>query len=252
MAYLASLYALLAYAFFLASFAWAVGFVGNLPWAPRTLDGGLPAPLPETLAVDLALLALFAVQHSVMARRGFKRWWVRLVPPSVERATFVLAASAVLALLMWQWRPLPSPVLWSVRDPAARLVLQAVFWSGWGVLLVSSYLIDHWELFGLRQPWARLRGQPAQPPVFRTPLLYRHVRHPIYLGFVLAFWATPDMTAGHALFAAASTGYILLGIWFEERDLIAQFGQRYIAYRQQVGMLFPRLGGWRGKGPARP
>jgi protein-S-isoprenylcysteine O-methyltransferase Ste14 len=247
---LATLYALVVYLFFLGTFVYAIGFVGNLPLLPKTIDSGAGGPLVEAVLVNLGLLGLFAVQHSVMARRGFKRWWTRVVPESVERATFVLAASAVLALLLWQWRPVAEPVLWSVQDPAARLALQLVFWAGWAVLLISTYLIDHFELFGLRQPWARLRGQEIPAPVFRTPLFYRHVRHPIYLGFVLAFWATPQMTAGHALFAAASTGYILIGIWFEERDLIAQFGQRYLAYRRHVGMLFPKLGGRDRKGPA--
>lgn len=250
MAILAALYGVLSYLFFLATFVYAIGFVGNLPLLPKTIDSGAVAPLVETLVVDLALLALFAVQHSVMARRGFKRWWTRLVAPSVERSTFVLAASAALALLLWQWRPLAEPVLWTVTDPVARVALQAVFWGGWGVLLISTFLINHFELFGLRQVWANLRGQALPAPQFHTPLFYRHVRHPIYLGFVLAFWATPQMTAGHLLFAAASTGYILIGIWFEERDLIAQFGQRYLVYRQQVGMLLPKFGGRDRKGPA--
>jgi len=248
MAILALLYALAAYGFFVGTFVYLVGFVGNLPLLPRTMDSGAAVPLAEALAVNLALLALFAVQHSVMARRGFKRWWTRWVPLPVERATYVLAASAALALLLWQWRPVPQPVLWSAQYPAARLALQAVGWVGWAVVLASSYLIDHFELFGLRQPWLRLRGQTAREPVFRTPLLYRQVRHPIYLGFLLAFWATPQMTAGHALFAAGNTAYILVGVWFEERDLIAQFGQRYVAYRRLVGMLFPRLFG-RSTGP---
>ncbi|MGM9483632.1 methanethiol S-methyltransferase [Roseateles sp. NT4] len=241
MPWLAMLYALAAYAFSLVTFVGAIGFVGNLPGWPRTIDDGATAPLAEALLVNLALLGLFAVQHSVMARRGFKRWWIRVVPESVERATFVAAASAVLALLLWQWRAIPAPLLWSVQDPTGRLALQAVFWAGWAVLLISTWLLDHFELFGLRQPWAQLRRQQIAAPVFRTPLFYRHVRHPIYVGFLLAFWATPRMTAGHALFAAASTGYILVGIWFEERDLVAQFGQRYLAYRRQVGMLFPKL-----------
>lgn len=251
MAIVATLYALVVYLFFLGTFTYAIGFVGNLPLLPKTIDSGAAGPLVEAVVVDLALLSLFAVQHSVMARRGFKRWWTRVVPESMERATFVLAASAVLALLLWQWRPIAEPVLWSVQAPAARYALQFVFWAGWTVLLISTYLINHFELFGLRQPWMALRGKAIEAPVFRTPLFYRQVRHPIYTGFVLAFWATPEMTAGHALFAAASTGYILVGIWFEERDLIAQFGQRYLAYRQQVGMLFPKLGGRGRNGPAR-
>jgi protein-S-isoprenylcysteine O-methyltransferase Ste14 len=250
MSFFAALYGLVVYAFFLATFTYAIGFIGNLPLLPKTIDSGATAPLVETLAVNLGLLSLFAIQHSVMARRGFKRWWTKVIPESVERSTFVLAATVVLALLLWQWRPLAEPVVWSVTDPIGRLVLQAVFWIGWGVLLTSTFLINHFELFGLRQVWANLRGQALPAPVFHTPLFYRHVRHPIYLGFVLGFWATPEMTAGHLLFAAASTGYILIGIWFEERDLVAQFGQRYEAYRRQVGMLVPKLGSRNRKGPA--
>ena len=250
MAFISALYGLVVYLFFLATFVYAIGFVGNLPLLPKTIDSGATAPLLETLAVNLALLGLFAVQHSVMARRGFKRWWTRVIPETVERSSFVLAASAALALLLWQWRPIAEPVLWSVSDPLGRFLLHGVFWLGWGVLLISTFLINHFELFGLRQVWAHWRGQELPEPVFRTPLFYRHVRHPIYLGFVLAFWATPQMTAGHLLFAAACTGYILIGIWFEERDLIAQFGQRYLAYRKQVGMLLPRFGSGRSKGPA--
>lgn len=250
MSFLAALYGLVVYVFFLATFVYAIGFVGNLPLLPKTIDSGTTAPLVEIFAVNLGLLSLFAIQHSVMARRGFKRWWTKVIPESVERSTFVLAATAVLALLLWQWRPLAEPVVWSVTDPIGRLILQAVFWIGWGVLLTSTFLINHFELFGLRQVWANLRGQALPAPVFHTPLFYRHVRHPIYLGFVLGFWATPQMTAGHLLFAAASTGYILIGIWFEERDLVAQFGQRYEAYRRQVGMLVPKFGSRNRKGPA--
>jgi protein-S-isoprenylcysteine O-methyltransferase Ste14 len=241
MALFATLYALVVYLFFLGILGYAVGFVGNLP-LPKTIDSGAAVPLTEALFVDLALLGVFAVQHSVMARQGFKRRWTRVVPESMERASFVLAASAALALLFWQWRPIAEPVLWSVQDPVGRFALQLLFWAGWAIQLISTCLLDHFELFGLRQPWVKLRGLQVPEPVFRTPLFYRHVRHPLYVGCLLSFWATPQMTAGHALFAAGSTGYILLGVWFEERDLVAQFGQRYLAYRQQVGMLFPRLG----------
>jgi methanethiol S-methyltransferase len=177
----------------------------------------------------------------VMARRSFKRWWTRIVPQAVERSTFVLAATLALALLLWQWRPIATPVVWSVTDPVGRAVLQAVFWGGWAVLLISTFLLNHFELFGLRQVWSRMTGRAIPAPQFHTPLFYRHVRHPLYAGFVLAFWAAPEMSAGHLLFAAATTGYILVGIWFEERDLIAQFGDRYRLYREQVGMLIPRL-----------
>jgi methanethiol S-methyltransferase len=244
-----SLYGLLAYVFFLATFLYAIGFVGNVSLLPKTIDSGASASLAETLAVNLALLGLFAVQHSVMARRGFKRWWTRIVPEPIERSTYVLAATLALALLLWQWRPIAEPVIWSVSEPILRIILQIVFWLGWAVLLISTFLINHFELFGLRQVWANWRGHALPTPVFHTPFFYRHVRHPIYLGFVLAFWATPHMSVGHLLFAAACTGYILIGIWFEERDLIAQFGDRYRAYREQVGMLLPKLSSRSRKAP---
>ena len=243
------LYGFVAYVFFLATFLYAIGFVGNVA-VPKGIDGGAAVPLAEALIVDTLLLGLFAVQHSVMARRGFKRWWARFVPEPVERSTFVLAATAALALLLWQWRPITQPTIWAVTDPMARFALQAVFWLGWAMLLISTFLINHFELFGLRQVFARWRGHDIPAPVFRTPLFYRHVRHPIYLGFILAFWATPLMSAGHLLFAIGTTGYILIGIWFEERDLIAQFGDRYRLYREQVGMLLPRRAKGRGRGPA--
>lgn len=223
------IYAVAVYVFFLATFIYAIGFIGNLP-VPKSIDSGAAVPLIEAVAVDLALLAVFAVQHSVMARRGFKRVWTRLVPPAIERSTYVLFASLALGLILWQWRPIPRPVIWHAENPLAVDVLWAVFWLGWAVLLLATFLINHFELFGLVQ---------AREARFRTPLLYRYVRHPIYLGFLLAFWATPVMSAGHLLFAAGATGYILVGIALEERDLIAQFGDEYRRYREQVGMLLP-------------
>ena len=237
-AFLAVLYGGVAYASFLATFLYAIGFVGNLV-VPKSIDNGASTPLAKALIVNLLLLGVFAVQHSVMARPAFKRWWTRIVPEPIERSTYVLAATLALALLLWQWRPIADPVIWTVEGNAAAMVLQAVFWLGWAVLLTSTFLINHFELFGLRQVFARLLGHTIPAPEFRTPFLYRHVRHPLYVGFLLGFWATPHMTAGHLLFSVATTGYILIGIYFEERDLVAQFGDRYRRYREQVGMLLP-------------
>ena len=231
-------YGLVAYAAFLATFLYAIAFTGNL-FVPKSIDTGAPVPLAEALIVNLLLLGLFAVQHSVMARRSFKRWSARIVSPAVERSTFVLATSLVLALLLWQWRPISEPVVWSVQSAIGTDLFWAVFWLGWAVMLSSSFLINHFELFGLRQVFARLAGRELPEPVFRTPFFYRYVRHPLYLGLLLGFWAAPVMTAGHLLFSIGCTGYILVGIWFEERDLIAQFGDRYRRYRNQVGMLLP-------------
>jgi protein-S-isoprenylcysteine O-methyltransferase Ste14 len=226
------------YVFFLCTFVYAIGFIGGV-FVPKTLDSGAPVPLMEAIAVNLLVLGIFAVQHSVMARRSFKRWWTRIVPPAIERSTYVLAATLALALLLWQWRPIAEPVLWRIENPVAVNATWAIFWLGWGVLLLATFLINHFELFGLRQVFSRMLGREIPEAEFTTPFIYRYVRHPIYLGFILGMWAAPVMTAGHLLFAAGGTGYILVGIWFEERDLVAQFGERYRRYREQVGMLIP-------------
>jgi methanethiol S-methyltransferase len=230
-------YALSCYLFFAVTFLAFIGFLAGLPWHP-SVDTGPLVPRGEAIAIDLALLAVFGVQHSVMARASFKRAWTRIVPPALERSTFVLASTLALALIVWQWRPIPEPVLWDLSGVPASL-MQAAFCSGWLVMLASSFLIDHFDLFGLRQAWSMARKLPGTKQEFRQPLFYRYVRHPLYTGLLIAFWATPRMTAGHLLFAAGFTVYILIGIAFEERDLLSQFGSRYAAYRRQVGMLLP-------------
>ncbi len=231
------IYGLAVYLVFLATFLYVIAFSGNIVVA-KTIDSGDAGPVGLAVVVDLALLGVFALQHSIMARRSFKRWWTRIVPEPVERSTYVLAASLALILVVWQWQPIPEPVLWKVEGMAAR-AMWSVFWLGWGLVLFSTLLIDHLALFGLRQSATFLSGNPVEETPFRTPSLYRYVRHPLYLGFVLTMWSVPTMTAGHFLFSAGGTGYILVGIWFEERDLIHQFGDTYRRYREQVGMLVP-------------
>jgi protein-S-isoprenylcysteine O-methyltransferase Ste14 len=237
-AFFSFVYGAVAYAFFLATFLYAIGFIGNV-FVPKSIDTGPSTPIGQALIVNLLLLAVFAVQHSAMARRSFKAWWTRIVPPAVERSTFVLASTLALALLLWQWRPIAEPVVWHVHNALSVKLVWVVFWLGWALLFTSTFLINHFELFGLSQVVANLSGSALPAPEFRTPFLYRYVRHPLYLGFLLGSWATPVMTAGHLLFAIGCTGYILIGIWFEERDLVAQFGERYLRYRRQVGMLVP-------------
>jgi protein-S-isoprenylcysteine O-methyltransferase Ste14 len=236
---LAALYSTLVYVLFLAVFLYAVGFVEGV-LVPMSIDSGSRGSLASSLLIDAGLLLLFAVQHSVMARPGFKSLWTRIVPWDIERSTFVLFASLVLALLCWQWRPLPQPV-WAIDDPIATRVLLVISWSGWGLVLLSTFLISHFHLFGVSQGFARLLGSKLPEPAFVTPFLYRWLRHPIYAGFILAFWAAPHMSLGHLLFAVATTGYIFIGIWLEERDLITYFGDRYRQYRATVGMLVPRI-----------
>ncbi len=237
------LFALAAYALFFATFLYLIAFVGNLPWAPLTVDrGGATGPIALAAVVDLALIALFGLQHSVMARSGFKRGWTRIVPKPLERSVYVVAASLVLILLFAMWRPIPVAV-WSVESQTGAAILWTLFGLGWLIVLVSTFLISHFELFGLSQAWGRGRGGPeAPPPVLREPLFYRHVRHPMYSGFFLAFWATPQMSAGHLLLAIGISTYMLVGIAYEERDLISTFGQDYRSYRARTGKLVPRFG----------
>ena len=237
------LFGVAAYALFFATFLYLIAFVGNLPWVPLTVDrGGAAGPVGLAVVVDLALIALFGLQHSVMARPGFKRAWTRIVPKPIERSVYVVAASLALILLFLLWRPIPGNV-WSVENAAAAAILWALFGLGWLIVLVSTFLINHFELFGLAQVWSHARGRgEGAPPAFRTPLFYRWIRHPLYSGFFLAFWATPAMSYGHLLLAAGVSAYMLIAIRYEERDLVGVFGDDYRLYRERTGMLAPRLG----------
>jgi protein-S-isoprenylcysteine O-methyltransferase Ste14 len=235
--FIAFLYGIASYVVFFVTFLYAVGFVTGVV-VPKTIDTGVPVPTLEALAVNLLLMTVFAIQHSVMARRQFKQWWTRFVPKSVERSTYVLFSSLALILLCAMWRPMPT-VIWRLNDPLFRLLMTSLSFTGFLIVLSSTFLINHFELFGLHQVTSNLNGHAMPVPRFRTPLYYKFVRHPIYLGFIIAFWAAPVMTVGHLLFSAVTSAYIVVGILLEERDLIDLFGDEYRRYKRRVSMLVP-------------
>ncbi len=235
---LSFIYGVIAYIIFLGSFLYAIGFVGDFG-VPKTINSGLEATgLWWALGINVLLLGVFAIQHSVMARPGFKKWWTKIVPPHLERSNYVLLSSLILILLFWQWRPLPDTI-WLVETEFGSYLLIGLFWVGWGIVLLSTFMINHFDLFGLRQVYLHLKNKEITPIEFQEPGLYKYVRHPLMLGFLIAFWATPHMTLGHLVFSIATTGYIFIGIWFEEQDLIKYHGKRYQKYRKQVRMIIP-------------
>ena len=235
------LFSIIAYAIFFATFCYLIVFVGDLSFAPVTVDEGPLAPATTAVAIDIGLILLFALQHTVMARQGFKKWWTRVIPWPAERSVYVLMASAALIVLMTLWRPIDT-IVWNITNPIVADLIWVLFWAGWGIVLLSTFLINHFELFGLQQGWFYLRGREAAKPQLRQPFFYKWVAHPLYSGFFLGFWAAPEMTAGHLLLAAGVSVFMLIAIRYEERDLTSLFGDDYRRYRSSVGMLTPRFG----------
>jgi methanethiol S-methyltransferase len=231
------LYGIISYLAFFGTILYAIGFVGNFV-VPKTIDGTPKVPLASAILINASLLLLFALQHSIMARPAFKSWWTKFIPAELERSSYVLLASLCLMLMMWQWQPVGG-IIWSVENTAAKTILLIAYLTGWAIVFISTFLINHFDLFGLRQVWLYFTGKPYTPLPFRLPGFYRLVRHPLYLGFLVAFWATPVMTIAHLLFALLTTGYILTAIPFEERDLITHFGEKYKAYKRWAPMLIP-------------
>ncbi len=232
-------YGIISYLIFFVTFLYSVGFVGNLV-VPKSIDSGTAGQLVTSLLLNLLLLGIFAVQHSVMARPAFKSWWIKLIPAAIERSTYVLLSSLVLILLFWQWQPITISV-WQVENTTGRFVLWGLFWLGWLIVLLSTFLINHFDLFGLRQVYLYMKNQEFPDSAFKTPFLYKFVRHPIMLGFIIAFWATPDMTLGHLVFSIVTTIYILVALQFEERDLVRCHGAEYQEYQKEVSMIIPFL-----------